>query len=455
MRRAALVLLLALLLLAPAGALAQQDLIIDPAQGTTTPTDPGQGLPTDPGAAPAIDVDAIATSLRTDPVYDDEDLLDAGAESRLEDTIAREAGGPLYVVALPADTPASHSDVGEALFERVGPGVYAIVIGDQFRAGETEGAGLDRGAAGEIATSAKNAADGPEATLTRFVTDVGEARANGGAPSSESVSSTGALGLLAVLLLGGGAVLFFRRRRMRHEERQQIEGVRALADEDLIALGDDIRKLDLDIEMPGVDPRAKEDYGRALEAHSSANVALRTAKTPEDFEPIGHTLEEGRYAMESAKARLEGREPPEHRPPCFFDPRHGPSTRDVEWAPEWGEARAVPACEADAIRIEEGRDPHAREIEVAGYGRTPYWNAPGYYGPYAGGFFGGFGGTGLLTGMLAGSLLTSMWAAPMAYGGGFGDAGYGGDVGGGGDWGGGGDFGGGFGGGDFGGGGDF
>ena len=31
-------------------------------------------------------------------------------------------------------------------------------------------------------------------------------------------------------------------------------------------------------------------------------------------------------------------------PPCFFDPRHGPSVRDVEWAPSDGAVRTVPAC---------------------------------------------------------------------------------------------------------------
>lgn len=342
--------------------------------------------------------------------------------------------------------------MGPALAGEVGPGVYGILLGDQFRAGSAGSTGLAPGEAGELAQQAfdANASQGVGPVLEDFVDRVGQARADGGdASPGDGTSSGGALAILGVVVLGGGAFFWLRRRRQRQEDAARVEEVRRLADEDLVALGDDIRALDLDIEMPGVGQQAKDDYSRALEAHSSANEALRRARAPEDFEPISHTLEEGRYAMESAKARLRGEPPPEHRPPCFFDPRHGPSTRDVEWAPEWGEPRLVPACEADAIRVESGREPMAREIELAGYGRTPYWNAPAYYGPYAGGFFGGFGGTGLLTGFLAGSLLTSMWAAPMAYGdwgGGWGD---------GGDWGGG-DWGGGdFGGGDFGGGGDF
>ena len=212
--------------------------------------------------------------------------------------------------------------------------------------------------------------------------------------------------------------------------------------DDLVALGDDIRALDLDVEMPGVDPGAKADYGRAVEGYDRANALWQRARTPEDFEPVGAALEEGRFAMASAKARMEGRAAPERTPPCFFDPRHGPSAREVEWAPGDGAPRLVPACEADAQRVERGDDPEAREVMVGGQ-RTPYWNAGPAYAPFAGGFFGGFGG-GLFPGLMVGTLLGSSfggWGAADAYGAGEG----------GGDWGGGGDFGGG--GGDFGGGG--
>ena len=151
--------------------------------------------------------------------------------------------------------------------------------------------------------------------------------------------------------------------------------------------------------------------------------------------------------MASAKARLEGETPPERRPPCFFDPRHGPSSRDVMWSPPYGEEREVPACAADALRVEEGEEPHTREIDWQGR-RVPYWQAGGAYGPFAGGLFGGFGG-GLLPGLLIGSMLGGAMNPGMAYGQ---DAGDGGGFGGG-DFGGGDFGGGGFGGGDFGGGG--
>jgi hypothetical protein len=132
---------------------------------------------------------------------------------------------------------------------------------------------------------------------------------------------------------------------------------------------------------------------------------------------------------------------PERRPACFFDPRHGPSVRDVEWAPPGGQQRSVPACAACALRVEEGEEPQSRQVLVGG-AATPYWAA----GPAFGGYFGGFF-PGLLLGELVGGVGGFGWGGPASvdqggpdvgdFGGGTGDFG-GGDFGGG--DGGGGDF---------------
>jgi len=436
MRRILAVIVLALLLLAPAGSRAQT--------ATTSPA-----------------VQRAADALQSDSVYvapdNNADVSPADADG-IRAEIRNQGGGPIYVAVFgPGE--GEPAQLGRQLVRTLqAPGVYAVIAGPRgrsFDAGSAGGSGLDGGVAAELATDALNAQkpNGATAILLDFVDRVGEARANGGEPKSSTGVGTGFLVVIAVFFLGGAGLLFWRSRVRRRRQAEQVEELRKVVDEDLVALGDDIRALDIDVEMPNIDPRAKEQYARALQAFEQASAALRLARRPEDFRPIGQTLEEGRYAMEAAKARLEGREPPEHRPPCFFDPRHGPSTRDVEWTPDFGAPRMVPACEADALRVEAGEDPSAREIEIAGRGRVPYWQAPAYYGPYAGGFYGGFGGSGLLTGLLAGSLLAGAWDTPA----------YGSDWSGGGDWGGGGDFGGGdwgggggdFGGGDFGGGGDF
>src|SRR3954453_2294873 len=73
-------------------------------------------------------------------------------------------------------------------------------------------------------------------------------------------------------------------------------------------------------------------------------------------------------------------------PPCFFNPQHGPSTEDVDWAPPGGAPRPVPACAADAERVRVGAEPDVRKVAV-GTGRRPYWEAGRGYGGYAQGYF--------------------------------------------------------------------
>jgi hypothetical protein len=219
----------------------------------------------------------------------------------------------------------------------------------------------------------------------------------------------------------------------------------------LIALADDVQNLEQPVES---NANAKREYDAALENYDQATHAYDRAKRAKELEAVAGALEEGRYHMTAAQALLDGKQPPERRPPCFFDPRHGPSTRDVEWAPPGGTTRKVPACEADAQAVERGNEPASRQVLVGGRS-VPYWNAPPYFGPWAGGYFMPFGGMGFLSGLFVGELLGG------AYGGwGYGSWAGSGSSGGFGSWsdaGGGGssDFGGGmdFGGGDFGGGG--
>jgi hypothetical protein len=408
-----------------------------------------------PAASAQSVMDDAASALATDPVYvapDADRALSSAEADELRQRIQDSGAGPMYVAVLPQSAldegGGSAEGVARELAQRLQrQGVYAVVAGTKFSAGGTNIRG-----AGDQATEALQAhrKDGVAAVLLDFTDRVGQLR-EGEKPDSGGGSGGGggafSLLLLPLLALGGGALVLNRRRR-RNQEREEVAELKENVRDDLVALGDDIRALDLDVEMPNTDPRAKADYASAVEAYDRADDLLDRAREPEDFEPIGAALEEGRYAMTSAKALLAGEAPPARTPPCFFDPRHGPSSREVEWAPPGGAPRLVPACEADAQRVERGDDPHAREVLVGGQ-RVPYWSAGPMYAPFAGGLFGGFGG-GLLPGLMVGTLLGSSFG-----GWGMGDA-YASSGVGDGDWGGGGDFGGGggdFGGGDFGGGG--
>ena len=414
-----------------------------------------------PGAASAIE--RAVQGLQSSPVYVDpgaRSVLSPAEARRIANEIERRNAGPLYIVVMPGSAAnAVGGDPVGVLRQIHGrlrqPGVYAGIIGDHFRAGATGGI-LPKGEAGRLATEAFDAhhGEGAAAVLTDFVDRIATARAGGGSGGdSGSGSGSGELIVLGLIAAAGGGYLLLRRRR----KRQELAEVKHVARDDLVSLGEDIRALDVDVSMPGADPDAKAHYNQAVEIYQSAEHALGGARSPQDLEPVSSELERGRYEMQAAQALLEGRQPLERRPPCFFDPRHGPSVRDVEWAPPGGTPRPVPACAADALRVEQGLDPEVREIEYGGR-RIPYWAAPTAFSPFFGGFWGGFGG--FLPGLVVGEMLGGGFGGwgESAYGNGWdGDAGDFAD-GGGGDFGngGGGDFGGGdFGGGDFGGGGDF
>jgi hypothetical protein len=257
--------------------------------------------------------------------------------------------------------------------------------------------------------------------------------------------------LLPLLLVLGLGCFGLRAVSKRRQRSQQLEEVREVAEQDLTTFGNEIYELEREFTMPGAHPQARTHYDAAISEYQQARSAMGSARHTADLSAVTESLERGRFSIACTKAALAGQPLPERRPPCFFAPTHGPSTRDVDWAPPGGDPRPVPACEADAQRVERGEEPHTRQITVGGSQR-PYWDAPPYFGGYYGGYYGGFGGIGFLQGMMFGSMFGGGWGWG-GMGGGYGDGG--GDVGGGGDFG---DFGGGgfgdFGGGDFG-GGDF
>ncbi len=408
-------------------------------------------------AAPTVD-DA-ARSLTSDPVY-----VAPGAEDTLSqeeaDALSRRiqaSGQPIYIAIFPQGVGAAEN-VGEQLARTLRRrGTYGVAVGDSFVSNRPNlaNAALDRGS------------DAPS-TLNAFVDLAAESRGVSAPPAINTPSDRDGggggggirlLGLLGLGALGFGALSIVRGRRRKREEQAEIAELRDVASDDLGALGEDMRAVELDVEL-SKDPRAKERMAEAVAAYDRANTALTRARHPDDFQPIGNEIEHARWAIAAARAVAEGREEPARRPPCFFDPRHGPSVRDAMWSPDGGEPRPVPVCAADAQRLEIGELPQTREIVLGGQ-RMPYWRAPGQFAPfYAGGMFGGFGGfaPGLLFGTMLGAPLFADALTPdAAFGdvgdinpGDFGDFG-GGDFGGG-DFGGG-DFGG-FGGGDFG-GGDF
>ncbi|MFF6828526.1 hypothetical protein [Streptomyces longwoodensis] len=431
-----------------------------------------------PRAAAATGVSQIAEALRESPVY-----VDPAASAQLSPADAHalrkrieDAGKPVFVAVLPADHPTRNlfTDLRTATGIT---GVYAIRLGDRFDA-RADSSVLPNAAVRNLVTSVQG--DGDAATQLTDFTERAVADMGGSAPSSwgtsdgTGISTTALVTAGAVLVAagaGGYALVSRNRRRRAQEQRAALERLRVVVDEDITAFGEELDRLEFHPAEPGADDAMRADYERALDAYDQAKSAMAAAARPEDVRAVTQALEDGRFSLARLAARREHRPLPERRPPCFFDPRHGPSVTDAVWSPPGGAAREVPVCAADATRLADGLDPAVREVD-SDFGRRPYWDAGPAYGPWAGGYFGGYGG-GLLPGLLVGTMLGSMMATPSyaaAYGAGYGDfdtfgGGYqGGDVSGAdfnpgdfGDFGGfggggGGDFGGGGGGGDFGGG---
>ncbi|MFI5797182.1 hypothetical protein [Streptomyces sp. NPDC051677] len=415
-------------------------------------------------------VSAIAASLRESPVYVDPEA--SGELSRADADALRQrieaADKPLFIAVLPADQPTENlfTDLRTATGVT---GLYAIRLGDRFDA-RADSSVLPRTAVQNLVAGVRGETDA-SSQLTDF-TDRALADMGGSAPASwsssgggDGISSTALITAGAVLVAGGaGAYALVRRtRRRRAEERRAaLDRLRVVVDEDITAFGEELDRLDFHPAEAGADDAMRADYERALDAYEEAKSLIAAATRPEDVRAVTQALEDGRFSLAQLAARRERRPLPERRPPCFFDPRHGPSATDATWTPPGGTTREVPVCAADATRLADGRDPVIREVD-SDYGRRPYWEAGPAYGPWAGGYFGG----GILPGLLVGTMLGSLMATPSYaadYGTGYGDFGgyQGGDVsgadfdpgdfgggfgdGGGGDFGGGGggDFGGGF-----------
>ena len=255
--------------------------------------------------------------------------------------------------------------------------------------------------------------------------------------------------LLIVLVVLGiviAVVVSRSQRREKQRELDALQSVKGAAEEDVTRFGEDVALLGNDTAGRQLDEPTRQDYRRALDSYDAAKSALDRMQRPEDVRGITGILEDGRYAMACVQARLAGNPVPTRLPPCFFNPQHGPSVENVDWAPPGGVPRSVPACAADAERVRVGAEPDVRKVPV-GAGRAPYWQGGPGYAPYAQGYFSPFAMSGLLPGLFLGSLLSG------GFGGGDGSYsdGYQDGQDAGGDGGDGGDGGGDFGGGDFGG----
>src|SRR5919106_4317328 len=359
-------------------------------------------------------------ALQDDPLYVDEIALaeleeqgitfDDDAQAAAVDVL-NDANTPVRVAVLPAaaDAPRMAVEVADATGA---DGTYLVILSDAQTIDTAHNIGISGSALQRAAQTARANSEGDlRALISDFTARVEDLAAGGtGTPPVEAPSDGGSGYLpLAILLAAGGGGLLLYRRNKRQRELAQLNQVRGALDEDITAYGEELVSLDLDPQNRTIPAEARDEYASALDLYETAKSAAARAEAPSHLRPVTAALEQGRWLLACVRARLTGKELPERRPPCFFDPRHGPSAADVTWTPPGGVPREVPACQADVIRLQDGAEPDSRLVTVDGE-RRPYWDAGPAYSAWAAGYYGAF-----LPAMLWGTMLGSAVAHGPAY----------------------------------------
>ncbi len=161
---------------------------------------------------------------------------------------------------------------------------------------------------------------------------------------------------MLAMALGGGAGAYGAQRIRaaradRRERAVELEGVRRLADEDVTVYGEQLQRLGDEVTGRELDEDTRRDYQTALDAYERAKWDAPRLQQIDEISNLVDTLASGRYALACVRARIAGGPVPELRVPCFFNPQHGPSAREVMWTSTRHGTRRVPACRLCATRV--------------------------------------------------------------------------------------------------------
>jgi hypothetical protein len=293
-----------------------------------------------PGLVPDVayassTVREVAAALRVDPVYvaDSESRqLTVLQRGRVRLRIVRRDLGRIQIAVVSPQSAETAGGLGELAnaVDQAMPGRRGALV---LTTGSAFHVVTSHGVVGPTAAALRSAVEsnrrrGLDAQLLAAVDGIAEvdpgadADANAPAPSPptgtpepdntvDDVGDSFRLGVLIVaaaialpFLLGAIALLLtWRRRREAAEDREQLE--RGDARDELVALGEEIQALDLDVEMPNASPRGRDEYERALKLYDRANQLL-AQKDPSEVElyEARRSLEEGRSRIAEAREAL-------------------------------------------------------------------------------------------------------------------------------------------------------
>ncbi|MFK4086780.1 hypothetical protein ACI2LF_21915 [Kribbella sp. NPDC020789] len=324
----------------------------------------------------------VASHLGDTGVWVDPDVTELSSSDVAElDAKAKSATAPIRIAVVPAaklkTSKYSSSlawdgeEIADQLYDRVGvEGVYAVLVDARS---QSQGRGFhavqraDRGPTYDVGGAVDDAVDccapNYDRMLQRFIQHAQIINK----PWYIDVAPW-AGGLAGVFALWWGTVTFGAHRARRRDEKAHLAITRPMLNEEIIALSQQVAAL------PATsDPQQAKLSKDVLDAVEKARHRLDAAKSDPDVEAVTTLLGSARYGLLCIDAVRAGKPIPEPTPPCFFDPRHGPSSAEVEWQPEGGTLRKVDVCADCKRRDEAGEKPQIRMLTLRRE-PMPYWS---------------------------------------------------------------------------------
>jgi len=342
------------------------------------------GVPAHAAEDPDGYMNTVASHLGDAGIWVDPEVSElSSAEVAQLDAAAKSAAAPIRIAVIPArkiNTSGSGyyvnlawegEEIADQLYDRVGvEGVYAVLVD---ASSESDGRGFhavqraDKGPTYHVEDAVNQAVDccAPDydEMLVRFVQ-----RAQQVDKPFYVDAAPYAGGVAGVIGLWWGLVALGARRARRKDEKEHLALTRPLLDEEIIALSQQVS--DLPTTSDAQQSKLSKDV---LDAVEKARHRLDDAKGDEDVQAVTTLLGSARYGLVCLDAVRAGKPIPEPTPPCFFDPRHGPSAASLEWQPERGSVREVQVCAACKERAVAGEEPQVRMVEQWSDHLRPYW----------------------------------------------------------------------------------
>lgn len=278
-----------------------------------------------PGVAGAASVSEIATALRSDPVFVEPEAAERLPEAdrgRVRIRIAQVATGRIQVVVVGSATARRAGGVQELAnaIDQAMPGRRGSLIvtnGQNFWIITSHAAS---GAAAGALRSAVEANEGASLAFQLVAAVPGIAAVDPGANADlnqnsgddfvDDVSDAFRTGVLIVAIaialpfLVGALWLLNRWRRRSSAEADQYEITKDDTRDRLVALGDQIQDLDLDVEMPGASAAGRADYDQAVAHFQRASRLFEADPSATELAEVRRAVEEGERCMAAAKAAL-------------------------------------------------------------------------------------------------------------------------------------------------------